>query len=929
MKKWTYLVVAGLLAGATPMLQSCVDNDEPEGINVLRKAKAELIAAKKIVQEAEAARLKAEAAKLEADAALVKAQAEIAKAKAELINAKTEEKRAEIEIRIAQAKAEAEHQQKVWEQEDKLAEVAYQTALAELAKVKAAVNAKQQKVLQAYIENVESKKEIYDQKMAAVRAAQRYWIQTTETVEANEANKELLTFNLQQTLKEEQAWVESLKEFIQYTDEEIAAASALKPGDNAVRCEELQAEYEALQAKIAEAQQAYDVAYAELAPQRDEVAQLEAAAEEIRQKEIKIEEFKYEFPRYIVNAYQEEVTIVNEGSYSLAYTYWYEDAKANLESAIEAIKNAARNENQDAWNNEDLANSRYWAEYYKVYAAETKAHWQDAVNAYRTGTENGTLKNLKQIVVDEDNTIPGYDELEPAIKAYNDLVEPYNTALDEYNTFVAENNLTAINTAYQEQRNEANKAFNAEYANQYYDWESGTFKSGSKVQALQALQDAYNEQDNIYDYEIDALFAKYDELALAVDQKGANASDEEKKARDDAKKAWEDKIKEQQNASNKFNGYTDAEGYHKGTYEVAQEKLAAEKALAQKQLATKLAEIDLAEQKAIKEYYANYEAQFTALRDAKDAALASLQEAYDEAQAIYSSLYERATGRYNVLYYALRNAFRDAMNYGVAAEKVEDFEDLDNVSKNQVRNHVRNLSRQLYGSTDDTNMDADRLVELTKEDIDAQIEKVFHVRPWEISWYYTYFGVYGIQLYYETELARAEALYGVTDAQLEALVADIQAEADKLDKAFADAEAAYDEAVAAAEEKQAEIDEALAELQAVIDGLQKDANYLKEVLMVYVGYAQGELTQEMIDEIVLELSTIKVELEEELVEYEYAVKVAEKALADWNNNAIEAADAAKVLLDEAQAEAEVAKENLDIATERLQKAIEAMAVAAE
>ena len=115
MKKWTYLVVAGLLAGATPMLQSCVDNDEPEGINVLRKAKAELIAAKKIVQEAEAARLKAEAAKLEADAELIKAQATIAKAQAELINAQTETERARLEQEIAEAKAKLEHKQKMWE----------------------------------------------------------------------------------------------------------------------------------------------------------------------------------------------------------------------------------------------------------------------------------------------------------------------------------------------------------------------------------------------------------------------------------------------------------------------------------------------------------------------------------------------------------------------------------------------------------------------------------------------------------------------------------------------------------------------------------------------------------------------------------------------------------------------------------------------
>lgn len=50
MKKWTYLVAAGILLGATPVFTGCIDNDEPEGITVLRGAKAELLKAKASVQ---------------------------------------------------------------------------------------------------------------------------------------------------------------------------------------------------------------------------------------------------------------------------------------------------------------------------------------------------------------------------------------------------------------------------------------------------------------------------------------------------------------------------------------------------------------------------------------------------------------------------------------------------------------------------------------------------------------------------------------------------------------------------------------------------------------------------------------------------------------------------------------------------------------
>lgn len=32
MKKWTFLVATALMAGATPVLTGCIDNEEPEGI---------------------------------------------------------------------------------------------------------------------------------------------------------------------------------------------------------------------------------------------------------------------------------------------------------------------------------------------------------------------------------------------------------------------------------------------------------------------------------------------------------------------------------------------------------------------------------------------------------------------------------------------------------------------------------------------------------------------------------------------------------------------------------------------------------------------------------------------------------------------------------------------------------------------------------
>lgn len=68
MRKWTYLVAALLMGGVSTSLTSCIDNDEPAGINDLRGAKAELLRAKAQVELAEAAIKNATAAIKQAQA---------------------------------------------------------------------------------------------------------------------------------------------------------------------------------------------------------------------------------------------------------------------------------------------------------------------------------------------------------------------------------------------------------------------------------------------------------------------------------------------------------------------------------------------------------------------------------------------------------------------------------------------------------------------------------------------------------------------------------------------------------------------------------------------------------------------------------------------------------------------------------------------
>ena len=905
MKKWTYLVVAGLLAGATPMLQSCVDNDEPEGINVLRKAKAELIAAKKIVQEAEAARLKAEAAKLEADAALVKAQAEIAKAQAELLNAQTEGERADIEIRIAKAKAEAEHQQKVWEQEDKLAEVAYQTALANLARLKAFVNQQQQRALQAYITNVETKKAIYDEKMTAVRKAQRDWIKATETVEANEANKEILTFELQQTLKEEKAWLEAIKEFIQYMDEEIAAASAMKPGDNVVRCEELQAEYDALQAKIVEAQKAVDLARAEMAPDYDELNALQTAADAAARAEIEIPGFTYTFPELGLNLYHGEYTVYNDMTYTLSdqvngYNTNYAIAKSQLESIANYLTLMSRDENGKAWTAEEVAVKKEAKEYQALLVDNTTALWQKIVGVYSTGKAYASLASLEE-----------YDELLDLIAAYNATVEPYNTAIAEKNAFEAldddASTVGSIRKKYADQEaaalavlNQVTTTYNANIASArsayLAEWGGfdGVTAAGTKW----------------YDYQV--LVAKTAEAQAYRDNLPATATAAEIAAAEAAITT----ARGNENAL--LAAYRDATTAYNTKIANLDAKYRTDRALAIAAYDVKMAEIAQARYNELTAHDATKAARQAEVDAAVNEARSTMIEAYNEANWAYWYVMYFATGDWNT---------PALLTYGEEFEVPEGF---DQVDKDLVKGQVKQWSAILYGYNFVQSENQFRLTPVTKEDIDEYIVKECNEeRPWEFVNHYDEFGYFGQLLKITAEIEAMEATLNLTDAQFAEMIKAVTDEEAALEATFEAAVVVAEEAQAAADKKQAEINDALAELQAAVTKLQKDANYLNEVLLVYMDYAEGEMTQEAIDELVTQLGMAKVKLEELQVEYEHAVKVAEKALADWNNGAIAAADFAKFMLDEAQNAADIAKENLDAATERLQKAIEAMAVAAE
>lgn len=105
MKKWSYVTALMLAASTGCVFTGCIDNDEPNGIEQIRIATADLLKSKKALAEAQAAAANAEVE-------IAKIQAEIEKAKLEneklQAAARAEIERLQAEAQAAKTKAEAE-----------------------------------------------------------------------------------------------------------------------------------------------------------------------------------------------------------------------------------------------------------------------------------------------------------------------------------------------------------------------------------------------------------------------------------------------------------------------------------------------------------------------------------------------------------------------------------------------------------------------------------------------------------------------------------------------------------------------------------------------------------------------------------------------------------------------------------------------------
>ena len=140
MRKWTYLVAALLMSGTAATFTSCIDNEEPAGIEAMRNAKADFYAAQAAVKQAQVAYQNALAEyemQLVEEMKLKNKALEIANKLAEASSAKDI---AALEAAKAELLAQHEVKMKQIAADKAKADAAYEYAMVELAKIVSAVN---------------------------------------------------------------------------------------------------------------------------------------------------------------------------------------------------------------------------------------------------------------------------------------------------------------------------------------------------------------------------------------------------------------------------------------------------------------------------------------------------------------------------------------------------------------------------------------------------------------------------------------------------------------------------------------------------------------------------------------------------------------------------------------------------------------------
>lgn len=964
MKKWTYLVAAGMMLGATPVFTGCIDNDEPEGITILRGAKAELLKAKASVAAASVEQVKAEAALKLAEAEVKKAEAariqaiadyEAAKAKemeykAELANIQNEEARADLENKIkmyAEQRAAAERaaQEAAAQLEVTLMglkaqlvqqEALYEQALKDLALAKNTLTEAQNAYLEKWTTALNTAQNEVKQKAATYESAVKELARLTKIMEKTEAKESYL--RTQQKAVDDakadlDAAIEAQKLAEEYTGKTFEAA------------EKWEEEMLTLEADL----KALDKKLADLAAERTKVETATAGEYEavLKARQTYMDLTGYEWDNDLedfsvnINQSKEEIKLndiiisINEPTLGLAidqtitdkyYDSDYLKALQNgdefqlnsvstINSLKETINGCALDPNDKAWTEENVA--RYTRELEKTQNNKDliKEQWEQAVKAFK-GLEYGNPSSFE-----------GFDIVEEAVAAYNEAIKKYNADVEALNTF---------------RTDKLDKAWNA-HQDKLAEIEANYEKAKAANQTeLEETYRGIEKNTGALEKAMNVAWANYDKLKTQYDQI-ENPTADDAKAYKAAEADYNKAVTAYQKAYDEANGYLKDNGdgtttWIKGSYEKAQILRDNKNTIAEKDKI-------LAEAKETEDYF---KVNPNNALENESNKLWNAIYGYEGSFSIKNTAYQnvcQALSDFN-------NNFGFSTNYTVINEAYNYYdsekqqfipqevkaEDVARINKNDLRSSISNLSRQLYGYTN-----ANRLVELTAEEIKQEIVNEWASMHPDASFVpydyysnnYTRYGLVGNIEYYKALIAQGTAaLQPETKTKIENLVKEMDTHLADIDAQFtayiADviepAETAYTTAYTTLMDKFTKIDTDIAEAES-----QKFAK--KPVLDKINAAIEVYLSQEMTSEGKPVNSKTLADLREELQSiYEAAVTTAYEKETEYINakEALQAVidgtkepvAAQQEIVADAQKALEAAQAELKAASEALQAEIE-------
>lgn len=979
MKKWTYLVAAGMLLGAAPVFTGCIDNDEPEGITILRQAKAELISAKKAIAEAEALRVKAEAAKLEADAEVSKAEAELIRAKAELKLAEAAQKEAltesqkafyaaqiaEIEANIAMIKAQTEEYIANAEAARQAAEDQHQKALIEIEKAKNTLSAEELEMLKTFQTKYDNAANEYNNRYIAYTNAQTEYLIALADAEEGQQDIEYKRI-LEKNVQDKQDWVALKNAELKEAQAILEEVMGYEPGTLAVQLEEAEAEL----ARIAEELNTINIQIAEERIKNDAEYKKQADLQREynlytsdEEKKIYAEPLTVQISNRIPGYGPGEYEIIPEnelyfwvdknGSTTIGVNDGYIAATNYVNSFIENINKRTMDEDDQAWTQASINEMTAELEgLNKTYEADL-ATWKMAVAGYNAGKGTDYSKYT------------GYATLSENVTTYNAAVTEYEPLRADY-------------VAKAEQSAEAEAAW-LDYKN---DPETAKHTAWSIYQAACELAEnnyksVTNGEDDptVPEEEWGSAWATYQSTIKSINNAVIKAEEDwnvayaelelikEKLIQDPTNISLQAQFTEAQKKEAELNKkYTDAVNGVSDKVDDAWDIYREARTIADKEYKLAIAEAE-------KEYKYN-QIDWSASDEIDPSYVAQLQQAYEEAK----SAEEAAFNLYKPKKEAAANAYKNMakaysdLKKNILAEKgaiikeglaisTEASTEISSDSKATTydikdlvidsKELVLVASRIVYGVpsyTDKTNdeiygsiLSPERITELTQDELNSIIiaEYSLEDNTYYAPDFYELYGSFGLKLAKERDIDYAEAYINEQPA-LNAILKTLN---DYLDNLETVKDTRADEVLAAYEAWEAQT-EVIAELEKPMTEKRNELNMKHtlqnglvasiQIAMITEGTSEeSKRDQEAIDNLIAEKEDDVKTCKDNLFQAETQLQQAEQDLDDFNNDLFDLADSKKTAMDNAKYYLDVAKTTLDTAAAQLQMIIERLGITTE